>query len=170
METQSTEDPQTALGDQLSLLAIEPAMESKSPMIDETGSDPIPSDTSVPIDVPADAGDSCDNPTCSQVATLLCAICSETPCITSDPPVAQYCSTECQRADMLRHKEQCEKMLDRTTLYRVMDLALKQFYVFREMSWHAFMVEEVKRMGVKIAHDRDIEEVIVVVGSVSTCE
>lgn len=46
----------------------------------------------------------------------------------------------------MRHGVLCSKMQDRVTLYRVMELALKQLYVYRELSWHAFDVEGVDRV------------------------
>lgn len=52
-------------------------------------------------------------------------------------------------------------MHDRTTLYRVMDVALKQFLVYREMSWHAFEIESLQKLGGKEGEGQGGEGVII---------
>ena len=113
----------------------------------------------------ASEADKCDNPECTQLALIICAICNEAPLKSSYTPVTQYCSTECQRVDIARHKAVCDKMKDRTMLYRVMTVALKQFLVYREMTWHAFEVTSLRRMEGKQVEGNG-EEFVVICGEV----
>jgi len=46
-----------------------------------------------------------------------------------------------------------------------MDVALRQFYIFRETSWHAFEIESVERMGGE-ERSGEVGEVVVILGEV----
>lgn len=88
--------------------------------------------------------DLCDNPPCPLPASIVCGICNEAPYLDTDPQVAQYCSSTCQKKHLKDHVKLCDRLQDRMTLFRVMGIAQRGLYVYREMSWHAFEIESVE--------------------------
>lgn len=86
---------------------------------------------------------------CKKPATAACGRCKLAPVLPGDAEVAYYCSGECQKANWSKHKATCLRMKDRTTLYRVAELAQQLFYVMREMTWmkNKLFVESIQRDG-----------------------
>ena len=99
----------------------------------------------------------CDNPGCSNRVRLFCETCYTAPVQRLDPPVAQYCSEDCMNQHREAHAPVCDKLQDRTALFRIVELAQNAFYVFREMNWHEI---DVRAMEMR-------DDVIVINGKVS---
>jgi hypothetical protein len=122
----------------------------------------LPTSPTTILPIPAKDRDRCDNIPCFHQALIVCGICNDAPHYVTDPPTAQYCSISCQKADLARHIRVCDRMLDRTTLFRAMEVAMKQLYIYRELSWHAFDLT-----GLEGRIDDDGVETVVVQGWVS---
>jgi hypothetical protein len=87
---------------------------------------------------------------CKKPATLACGGCRGSPILEGDAPIVHYCDTTCQKADWAQHKPTCQRLKDRTTLYRVADIARRLFLLHRELTWSQFDIQRVEKSGVNL--------------------
>jgi hypothetical protein len=67
------------------------------------------------------------------------------PVLDGDTAITHYCSAACQKADWSSHKPICQRLKDRTTLYRVSQVAQQLFYMYQEITWGLLDVQAVDK-------------------------
>lgn len=86
---------------------------------------------------------------CGIPAKLECSSCKDAPAI-DDIPIVRYCNANCQRTHWNEHKSTCQRLRDRTTLYRVAGMAQRLFYVAQELCWIHFRIVNVEKDGIDL--------------------
>ncbi|KAE8447846.1 hypothetical protein EG329_010075 [Mollisiaceae sp. DMI_Dod_QoI] len=67
------------------------------------------------------------------------------PTIEGDTPIAYYCGATCQKEHWKEHKPICRKLQTRAQLYRVVGLAEKLFYIYRELTWCKLNIQRIEK-------------------------
>ncbi|KAF4622713.1 hypothetical protein G7Y89_g14315 [Cudoniella acicularis] len=84
---------------------------------------------------------------CNEPTTLACSGCQGSPVLEGDADIAYYCNATCQRANWKDHKPVCQLLKDRTKLYRVLAIAQRLWYIYRELTWAQLDIHSVEKSG-----------------------